>query len=99
MNRYYSDSNEELYRLMRQLGPGIGWSGKFPGSNEELLDVLKSLDEGKFGSAESPIAGGRKNSKGKEDYWSVVECSVVEWSAVECRETCNGLMLSRGLPP
>jgi hypothetical protein len=60
MYRFYSDSNEELYRLMRQLGPGIGWSGKFPGSYEELLEVLKNVDEGKLGSAESPLAGTRK---------------------------------------
>ena len=27
--RFYEHPNEELYRLLHSLGPGIGWSGKF----------------------------------------------------------------------
>ena len=28
--RYYANANEDLYSLLGSLGPGVGWSGKFP---------------------------------------------------------------------
>ena len=27
---YYANANEDLYSLLDSLGPGVGWSGKFP---------------------------------------------------------------------